>query len=117
MNEMSNQPLRAAADPRRYTLTAEQVSNAISGHDIRTFKGWTAAASSLLADAPLMTGIQEKHSPYMILKAEFNGKPEVVSFTTKPMASTPPILRRTSTAVPGATIVGMASELRPTSLH
>ena len=80
MNETSNQPLRTAADPRRYTLTAEQVSNAIAGHDLRTFKGWTAAASSLLADAPLMTGILEKHSPYVILKAEFDGKPEVVFF-------------------------------------
>ncbi|EED67384.1 hypothetical protein CtesDRAFT_PD2330 [Comamonas testosteroni KF-1] len=27
-----------------------------------------------------MTGIQEIHSPYVILKAEFNGKPEVVFF-------------------------------------
>ncbi|WP_341679558.1 hypothetical protein [Comamonas thiooxydans] len=80
MNETSNQPLRAAADPRRYTLTADQVSNAIAGHDLCTFKGWTAAASSLLADAPLMTGIQERHSPYVILKVEFNGKPEVVFF-------------------------------------
>jgi hypothetical protein len=48
-----------AADRQSYALTAEQVAIAIAGHDLRTFKGWIAAASSLLADAPLMTGIQE----------------------------------------------------------
>ena len=80
MNATNNQPLCTAADRQSYALTAEQVAIAIAGYDLRTFKGWTAAASSLLADAPLMTGIQEKHSPYVILKAEFNGKPEVVFF-------------------------------------
>lgn len=80
MNATNNQPLCTAADRQSYALTAEQVAIAIAGHDLRTFKGWTAAASSLLADAPLMTGIQERHSPYVILKVEFNGKPEVVFF-------------------------------------
>lgn len=63
-----------------YALTREEVSMAIAGHNLRTFKGWTAAASALLADAPLLTGIQDKSSPYVILKAEFDGKPEVVFF-------------------------------------
>ncbi|WP_230630080.1 hypothetical protein [Comamonas testosteroni] len=80
MTATNNQPLCTTADRQSYALTAEQVAIAIAGHDLRTFKGWIAAASSLLADAPLMTGIQEKHSPYVILKAEFNGKPEVVFF-------------------------------------
>ena len=63
-----------------YALSAEQVSNAIAGHDLRTFKGWTGAAKALLADAPLMTGIQDKNSPYVVLKAEFDGQPEVFFF-------------------------------------
>lgn len=80
MTATNNQPLCTTADRQSYALTAEQVAIAIAGHDLRTFKGWIAAASSLLADAPLMTGIQEIHRPYVILKAEFNGKPEVVFF-------------------------------------
>jgi hypothetical protein len=59
MNATNNQPLCTTADRQSYALTAEQVAIAIAGHDLRTFKGWIAAASSLLADAPLMTGIQE----------------------------------------------------------
>lgn len=63
-----------------YALTPDEVSMAIAGHNLRTFDGWTAAASALLAGAPSLTGIQEKSSPYVILKAEFDGKPEVVFY-------------------------------------
>lgn len=62
----------------RYTLTVEQVSRAIAGHDLGTFNGWTAAAKALLEDAPLMTGIKIRNSADMILKTEFDGRPEVV---------------------------------------
>lgn len=42
-----------------YKLTAEEVANAIAGHDLRTYRGWKAAATALLADAPEWTGIKQ----------------------------------------------------------
>lgn len=42
-----------------YTLTALQVEAALAGHNLRTYKGWIAAAKALLADAPEWTGIRQ----------------------------------------------------------
>ncbi|WP_304350839.1 hypothetical protein [Comamonas testosteroni] len=63
-----------------YALTPEQVKAAIAGHDLRTYKGWVAAATALLADAPYLTGIREGDSKQTVLKIEWKGKAEVVSY-------------------------------------
>lgn len=80
MNPTNNQPLCTAADRLSYALTAEQVAIAIAGHDLRTYKGWMAAAEALLADAPYMTAIREGETKQMVLKIEWEGKPAIVSY-------------------------------------
>lgn len=63
-----------------YTLTPTQIASAIAGHDLRTYKGWIAAATALLAEAPFMTGIREGKTKQIVLKVEWNGKAEIVSY-------------------------------------
>lgn len=49
------------------TMTREQVQAAIAGHDLKTFKGWTAAAVALLADKPAGTAIKDSEVGFMTL--------------------------------------------------
>lgn len=48
------------------TMTPEQVQAAIAGYDLKTFKGWTAAALALLQDKPERTAIKDQGG-YMVL--------------------------------------------------
>ena len=49
-----------------YALTPAQVQAAIAGHDLSTFKGWTAAARALLANAPDWTAIKDSDVGYTV---------------------------------------------------
>ncbi|MFZ7336102.1 hypothetical protein ACLS0R_07500 [Comamonas jiangduensis] len=63
-----------------YSLTHEQVQAAIAGHDLRTYDGWLAAASALLADAPALTGITEGNKGQVVLKVDFDGNVDVYPY-------------------------------------
>lgn len=64
-----------------FILTAEQIQVAIADHDLRTYKGWIAAARALLADAPALTGIAEgSNSRQLVLKVDFDGTADVYGY-------------------------------------
>lgn len=49
------------------TMTTEQVQAAIAGHDLTTFRGWTAAAAALLADKPAGTALHDDPAGFVAL--------------------------------------------------
>lgn len=56
-----------------YSLTQEQIKAAISGKDLRTYKGWVAAAEALLSDAPEWTAIEQEGGCYTV-KVKIDGE-------------------------------------------
>ncbi len=56
-----------------YALTPEQVQAAIADHDLTTYKGWTAAARTLLANAPEWTAISDIPCSGYVVKINTNG--------------------------------------------
>lgn len=56
--------------PQPITMTPEQVQAAIAGHDLKTFKGWMAAARALLADKPFGTAIQDQGQYLAIVQGD-----------------------------------------------
>lgn len=53
--------------PMPITMAPEQVQAAIAGHDLKTCKGWLAAARALLADKPAGTAIKDGDHGYTTL--------------------------------------------------
>ncbi|WP_052223891.1 hypothetical protein [Comamonas testosteroni] len=56
--------------PQPITMTSEQVQAAIAGHDLKTFKGWMAAARALLADKPFGTALKDQGQFLAIVGSE-----------------------------------------------
>lgn len=60
-----------------YSLTPEQIEAAIQGHDLRTYRGWIAAANGLLTEAPGWTAIVEAGGDCCVVKSMSEGKPYI----------------------------------------
>lgn len=56
-----------------YHLTPLEASEALAGHDLRTFKDWVAAATALLLKAPNWTALVEAGGDFYVVKTEFQG--------------------------------------------
>lgn len=61
-----------------YSLTQEQINEAITGKNLRSYDGWLAAAEALLAEAPEWTGIVQPDGLYVV-KAELAGESGIFS--------------------------------------